>query len=137
MLEDFSRGGEPALSAAPDVLRVAEEGDEVARRIVASAGEELGGSAALVARRLGMEAGPYELVLAGGLFRSRSELLRETIREHAPGAELRELRAAPVVGAALMAIELAGHTVDAEVRDRLENEVIAALQVAGLSRRPG
>ena len=58
MLEDFSRGGEPALSAAPEVLRVAEEGDEVARRIVAWAGEELGWSAALVARRLGMDGRP-------------------------------------------------------------------------------
>lgn len=128
MLEDFSRGGEPALSAAPEVLRVAEEGDEVARRIVVSAGEALGTSAGLVARRLGMDGEPFELVLAGGLFRSRSELLRDTIREHAPGAELRELRAAPVVGAALMAIELAGGTVDAEVRERLENDVIACFR---------
>jgi len=128
MLEDFSRGGEPALSAAPDVLRVAEEGDEVARRIVSWAGGELGNSAALVARRLGMDSEPFELVLAGGLFRSRSRLLRESILDRVPSASLRELRAAPVVGAALMAMELAGHPVDEEVRDRLENEVIACFR---------
>ena len=128
MLEDFSRGGEPAGSAAPDVLRVAEEGDEVARRIVGWAGGELGGSAALVAHRLGMESEPFELVLAGGLFRNRSRLLRDSILERVPSAELRELRAAPVVGAALMAMELAGHTVDEEVRERLENEVIACFR---------
>jgi N-acetylglucosamine kinase-like BadF-type ATPase len=128
MLEDFSRGGEPALSAAADVLRVAEEGDDVARSIVARAGAELGGSAAVVARRLEMGSEPFELVLAGGLFRSRSELLRQSILDCVPGAELRELRAAPVVGAALMALELAGHPVDDEVRDRLENEVIACFR---------
>ena len=128
MLEDFSRGGEPALSAAPEVLRAAEDGDEVAGRIVTSAGGELGRSAALVARHLEMDSEPFELVLAGGLFRSRSRLLRDSILAAVPSAELRELRAAPVVGAALMAMELAGHTVTEEVRDRLENEVIACFR---------
>jgi len=128
MLEDFSRGGEPALSAAPEVLRAAEDGDEVAGRIVTSAGGELGRSAALVARHLEMDSEPFELVLAGGLFRSRSRLLRDSILAAVPSAELRELRAAPVVGAVLMAVELAGHTVTEEVRDRLENEVIACFR---------
>ena len=65
--------------------------------------------------RLGMDSEPFELVLAGGLFRSRSRLLRESILDRVPSASLRELRAAPVVGAALMAMELAGHPVDEEV----------------------
>ena len=96
MLEDFSRGGEPALNAAPEVLRVAEEGDEVAMQIVHSAGVELGRSAALVADRLGMTDERFELVLAGGLFRSRSELLRSRLLEQVPSARPVELRAAPV-----------------------------------------
>ena len=33
-----------------------------------------------------------------------------------------------MVGAALMAMELAGHTVDEEVSDRLENGVIACFR---------
>jgi hypothetical protein len=75
-----------------------------------------------------MDSEPFELVLAGGLFRSRSRLLRDSIVAAVPSAELRELRAAPVVGAVLMAVELAGHTVTEEVRDRLENEVIACFR---------
>ena len=110
------------------MLRAAEDGDEVAGRIVTSAGGELGRSAALVARHLEMDSEPFELVLAGGLFRSRSRLLRDSILAAVPSAELRELRAAPVVGAVLMAVELAGHTVTEEVRDRLENEVIACFR---------
>jgi N-acetylglucosamine kinase-like BadF-type ATPase len=122
LLEQFSRGGEQAPSVAPVVLRAAEDGDEAAREIVERAGTELGDSAALVARRLRLEPG-YDLVLAGGLFRSASVLLEGLIRDRAPGARLVRLDAPPVVGAVLMAIELRGGTPAPAVRRRLTDEL--------------
>lgn len=122
LLEQFSRGGEEAPSVAPLVLEAAEEGDAAAREIVERAGIELGSSADLVARRLGLETG-YDLVLAGGLFRSGSALLERLIADHAPGARLRRLLAPPVVGAVLMAIELTGATSAADVRERLSTQL--------------
>ena len=90
LLENYSRGGEPTLlSAAPAVLRVAEDGDVVAMSIVTATGEHLGKSAAVVATRLQLEPG-YDLVLAGGLFRSSSELLRSTLLEQVPGVQGRQ-----------------------------------------------
>jgi N-acetylglucosamine kinase-like BadF-type ATPase len=122
LLEQFSRGGEQAPSVAPLVLGAAEHGDMAAREIVERAGKELGESAALVARRLRLDPG-YDLVLAGGLFRSGSALLERLIRERVPGARLARLMAPPVVGAVLMAIELAGGAPAPGVQERLASQL--------------
>ncbi|MDX6533652.1 MAG: hypothetical protein QOF68_1396 [Gaiellales bacterium] len=122
LLEQFSRGGEEAPSVAPLVLEAAAQGDTAAREIVERAGTELGDSAVLVARRLGLEPG-YDLVLAGGLFRSDSALLEGLISERAPGARLVRLIAPPVVGAVLMAMEFAGQAPGTDVQDRLSAEL--------------
>jgi N-acetylglucosamine kinase-like BadF-type ATPase len=122
LLEQFSRGGEQAPSVAPLVLEAAAQGDVAAQEIVERAGYELGSSAALVARRLRLDPG-YDLVLAGGLFRSGSALLEGLIVEHAPGARLVRLIAPPVVGAVLMAMELSGSAPGAAVQGRLSMEL--------------
>ena len=118
MLEEYSRGGEPELNAAPLALEHAARGDAVAVGIIEWAAAELGGAAATVARRLGMEHEPYELVLSGGLFRGGGELLETLIARAVPTALLTRLEVPPVSGAVLMALELIGGRPTPDVHER-------------------
>ena len=123
LLQRLSRGLVPLPEAAPLVLQEAEAGDPACRQIVLHAGASLGESAAVVARRLGLGGQRFELVLAGGLFRSRNRLLEgalvDTMARQAPQAVPVHLTCRPVVGAALDALDLAGLPTDPGVRDRL------------------
>jgi N-acetylglucosamine kinase-like BadF-type ATPase len=141
LLERASRGG-PGFRreetedprTAPLVIRAAQEGDAVARDILERAGSALGGSAALVARRLGMLGEHFEVVLAGGLFRGGSRALDDalevTIRREAHHATLVKVKAPPVVGAVMMSMELAGLRPEPSVRARLAEGIGAALGTA-------
>jgi hypothetical protein len=117
------------------VLAEAEAGDPACRQIVLQAGASLGSSAAVVARRLGLGGRRFELIMAGGLFRSRNRLLEgilvDTLHRQAPLATPVHLTCKPVVGATLEALELAGLPTDPGVRDRL----VAASE--GLAVAPG
>jgi N-acetylglucosamine kinase-like BadF-type ATPase len=97
---------------APQVFQVAHEGDAAARSIVRRVGETIGANAIAVARRLGMLDTSFSLVTAGGVFSSRSDLLRtsllETVRTQAPEVDLVHWEAPPVVGALLLALDLTG-----------------------------
>jgi len=123
LLQRLSRGLVPLPEAAPLVLQEAEAGDPACRQIVLHAGASLGESAAVVARRLGLGGQRFELVMAGGLFRSRNQLLEgalvDTMARQAPQAVPVHLTCRPVVGAALDALDLAGLPTDPGVRDRL------------------
>ena len=123
LLQRLSRGLVLLPEAAPLVLQEAEAGDPACRQIVLHAGASLGESAAVVARRLGLGGQRFELVLAGGLFRSRNRLLEgalvDTMARQAPQAVPVHLTCRPVVGAALDALDLAGLPTDPGVRDRL------------------
>jgi N-acetylglucosamine kinase-like BadF-type ATPase len=123
LLQRLSRGLVPLPEAAPLVLQEAEAGDPACRQIVLHAGASLGESAAVVARRLGLGGQRFELVMAGGLFRSRNRLLEgalvDTMARQAPQAVPVHLTCGPVVGAALDALDLAGLPTDPGVRDRL------------------
>jgi N-acetylglucosamine kinase-like BadF-type ATPase len=130
LLERASRGGDGDLDAAPVVLAHAEAGDPIARSIVDWAGRELGLGASSVAQRLGMAGTPYEVVLAGGLFRSRNALLEQRIAREVPGATLVRLRSAPVAGAVLSAIELLGEPVGHDARARLDEGLLGRLTTA-------
>jgi N-acetylglucosamine kinase-like BadF-type ATPase len=96
LIERLHRDPHPAVSAAqaPLVFAAAEEGDAVAQEIIRYAGGELGANAAAVARRLDLASGPFELVLAGGVFRAESALLLEALL--APVRALRAAQAVPV-----------------------------------------
>jgi N-acetylglucosamine kinase-like BadF-type ATPase len=118
MLEEYSRGGEPELNAAPLALEHAARGDTVAVGIIEWAAAELGGAASTVARRLGMEREPYELVLSGGLFRGGGELLETLISRAVPTALLTRLEVPPVSGAVLMALELIGGRPTPDIHER-------------------
>jgi N-acetylglucosamine kinase-like BadF-type ATPase len=123
LLQRLSRGAIQLPPAAPLVLRQAAAGDPAATAIVIRAGTALGESAALVARRLGMDRTAFELVMAGGLFRGGSRLLETTLtgtlHRVAPRARPVLLTCKPVVGAVIEALELAGAGTGPDVRERL------------------
>ena len=75
-----------------------------------------------------MEDEPYELVLAGGLFRGRSELLEEEISACVPSAHLVRLRSEPVVGAVLMALDQVDGAGGPAARRALEEAVAVRLR---------
>ena len=128
MLEEYSRGGEPELDAAPLALEQAARGDAVAVGIIEWAAAELGGAASTVAHRLGMEDEPYELVLSGGLFRGGGELLETLISRAVPTALLTRLEVPPVSGAVLMALELIGGRPAPDVQERCSRALTAAFR---------
>jgi N-acetylglucosamine kinase-like BadF-type ATPase len=123
LLHRLSRGAIALPPAAPMVLAEAAAGDPACEAIVVRVGTALGESAALVARRLGMDRQAFEMVMAGGLFRGRSQLLETTLtgalHRAAPLARPVLLACKPVIGAVIEALELAGADTGPAVRERL------------------
>jgi N-acetylglucosamine kinase-like BadF-type ATPase len=130
-LEGAARGRIDPSTFAPLVVAAADAGDDVARDVLARAGEALGETAAHVIRTLGMERSTFDLVLAGGLLRAGSPALRaaleRTVAQTSPGAIPVLLDTPPVVGSGLLALELAGAGPDAAVRDRLAGSAQALI----------
>jgi len=121
---------QPALqNLTPMVLAATEAGDLVARTVLERIGLALGEAAGVVARRLDLTNLPVEVVLAGGLFRTPNRYLLDElelgVRRTAPRAELRQLTAPPVVGAALMALEVALEPITSNASARVRDEVTA------------
>jgi len=118
-------------NVASIVVVAADAGDLIARDILERAGAGLGESALLVARRLHMLDIEFEVVLSGGLVsgasRFVSDPLEVAVRREAPRASFVHLDTLPAVGAALMALELAGVAADADVRERLAASAREAL----------
>ena len=116
---------------APAVVAAAAEGDPVARSILDRAGAALGEVALLVARKLDLVGGEFELVLAGSLFdraaRLVSDPLEVVVRPQAPGAVIVFLTTPPVVGAVLMALDGLGVRADPTIRSRVATGAAGAL----------
>lgn len=133
LLEATSRGRLNSVGFAPVVVEVAERGDAVARRILEAAGSSVGRSAIAVIRRLRMEDDEFGLVLAGGMFHGASSILRSSleavVRAVAPRANPVQLGTAPVVGAVLLAMELAGLHVGNELQPQLAREAVSVFHV--------
>ncbi|GAB4571556.1 MAG: BadF/BadG/BcrA/BcrD ATPase family protein [Anaerolineae bacterium] len=119
------------IDFAPIIFEVAAAGDPVAMEILINGGHGLARGVNAVIEALGMQALAFELVLAGGVFRAEYPLLRATleadVRRIAPQVEIVRLTAPPVVGAVLMAMDVAGLQPDDGVRQRLIAGVQAAL----------
>jgi N-acetylglucosamine kinase-like BadF-type ATPase len=113
---------------APLVLQATEAGDLVARAILEEIGHALGETAGHVAAYLDMRDLEFKVVLAGGLFRAPNRYLLDElelgVRRTAPLASLAMLEAQPVVGALLMALELATPVVAAGVATSLARAAI-------------
>ncbi len=135
LLEGVSRWRYDLFPLVADVVQAlieeAEGGDVAAHEIVRRAGRELGGGAITVIRRLSMEDEEFDLVLAGGLFRSATplllETLSETVRAVASGVRLVRLEVSPAIGGVLLAMDAVGWAVTPEVRRRLERGTLAEL----------
>lgn len=118
----------PAL--APVIMRVAGQGDPVARGLLRWMGRELGDQARGVIRQLIIEDMEFEVVLVGSLYDGNPlmvEAMRETIQTLAPEARLVRLAAPPVVGGVLLGMEQCG--LDAiTIRNRLIQSTIELLR---------
>jgi N-acetylglucosamine kinase-like BadF-type ATPase len=130
-LDGTARDRIDITSFGPLVIAAAEEGDAVAGGLLALAGSELGGTAAHVVRTLGMQDVEFDLVLARSMFATDSSLLTEAlegcIRPVAPHARPKRLEAPPVIGSALLAVELAGEVPTPTARATLARDVGSAL----------
>jgi len=100
------------LALPPLVFDAAYEGDQVAIRLVRQIAEEAALAAIALIRRLGLEREPVPVVLAGSVFKGKGPLLLDLVRarvhEVAPRACISRPKFEPVVGAAIMALEMLG-----------------------------
>ena len=107
---------------APLVFDTAAEGDVVARSVVDRLADELVAMATALIRRTHLERAEPEVVLAGGVFRTREPgfyaRLEQGVRRVSPGASFVRLELPPVLGAALMGLEELG--LDAADLERAE-----------------
>jgi N-acetylglucosamine kinase-like BadF-type ATPase len=109
-------GQRDLLGLVPLVFEAAVQGDRVSQDLITRVGEELGISATAVIKRLGLQALPVEVVLAGSVFKGKGPLLIDTVQQivhrTAPAATLVRLTFEPVVGAVLLGLESVGIAVD-------------------------
>ncbi|XID91252.1 N-acetylglucosamine kinase [Paenibacillaceae bacterium WGS1546] len=114
----------PPIRVAKLLFEAAAQGDGPARDILRRQGVELGKSAKAVIRRLGMEGGKFDVVLAGSIL-TRGEgdyvraYIREAVSEVAPDAGIVTLEVEPVVGAVWLAVEASGVPLPEPIYERL------------------
>ena len=111
---------------APLVVQAADEGDSVAREVVADAVTELVSLVRTAADRLELGDTVVPVSCSGGVFRSAT--VRRAFAERLAGSgrfELRPARFSPVVGAALYAAREAGAPLGLEALARLDESVAA------------
>ena len=99
---------------APVVIDVVRRGDAIALDLLRRGAHELAQCVAAVAERLDMM-DTCELVLVGGLFRAGDtlmDLLREAVGEQVPACRMTEPEMPPAYGAALLALQQLGISVD-------------------------
>lgn len=131
LMRGFVEGGIPenrTPEIAPLVFAEAEKGDPAARKIVADFGN---GCAELLTngiQRLGMTELEFEIVLSGGIFKAKSNLLREVLQSAvfavAPKSKFIQARYEPVVGAVLLALEHCGIDLEAKVQANIEDSAL-------------
>jgi N-acetylglucosamine kinase-like BadF-type ATPase len=96
---------------AVKIFEAAQAGDAAAREVVHWAGEELGWLAVSVARQIGMENDPVEIVQSGSVFdggKLLTEPMHKVIFQHVPKARITRLDGPPVVGPVLLGMQMAG-----------------------------
>jgi N-acetylglucosamine kinase-like BadF-type ATPase len=99
---------------APLILDVAEDGDRVAIQLIRDQAEAVVRSVRAGAKQAGLS-GSYPLVLAGGMFSHDSSRLVDALSEALPQAHPVVPRVQPAVGVALMAADVVGLPLPAEV----------------------
>jgi len=94
---------------APLVFEAAASGDRVARAIIDRLADEVGGMAVAMIRRLRLVRTDVDVVLAGGVMRTRDrpfyDRIEATVRSVARRATIRRVAQRPVLGAALLGLD--------------------------------
>lgn len=125
-------GGQQLMELVPLLFEVAAEGDVPARQLVIAMGKEVATTAKALLRRLSLQDAEVEVVLAGGVFRGKGSLLLDTVtnsvHEAAPLASILRLERAPVVGAALLALDAAGVPTGCHFRQNVERTLPEAFK---------
>jgi N-acetylglucosamine kinase-like BadF-type ATPase len=107
---------------APVVFAEARAGDAVARAIVDRQADEIAIMATVAIRKLRMTRLDPDVVLGGGVFRNGWEpfftRIEERIHETTPAARIVRLTAPPVIGAAMLGLDVVGGRRAAHVRAR-------------------
>ncbi|MGH1548097.1 N-acetylglucosamine kinase [Leifsonia poae] len=114
----FGRLASSELSRlSPIVFACARDGDAIAAGLIDEQAEEIATMAVTTLRRLDLLGRAVPVVLGGGVIGSRDERLLGTVErllaERAPLARMELVTAAPILGAALLALESAGASADA------------------------
>ncbi|MFP3464698.1 N-acetylglucosamine kinase [Leifsonia sp. SIMBA_070] len=126
--------GSELARLAPTVFACARDGDPIAGGLVDEQAEEIATLAVTTLRRLDLLDRPVPVVLGGGVIGGRDERLLGTIErllaERAPAARMELVTAAPILGAALLALESAGADLAAvqNARSTLEERPAAVVQ---------
>jgi len=129
LLYQFSKREGEKLSNIPAlarlVLDLATEGDAVACAIVCAEGANLADHALAAARKVGIAAETFPLILTGSVFKHRSSLLLDAIlqRLEAMGARVSVLHSEiePCAGALVIALEAAGIKIGGTMRGRMKS----------------
>lgn len=100
------------LALCPLTFHAADAGDEVAAAIIVKQGEALGEYAAAAIRRFDMQTLPFDVVLAGSVFKGQGPLLIDTVTQvvhrAAPRAAIVRAELEPAAGALLLAYDALG-----------------------------
>jgi N-acetylglucosamine kinase-like BadF-type ATPase len=114
------------LELAPLVLRAADEGDSIAVELRARLVREVLAFVRAAAARVLADLDRYDVVLGGSVLTGSASLAREVIerlREELPAAEPRVSALSPVMGSALLGLDLVGAHEDAYERLRAQHAV--------------
>lgn len=115
----------------PVVFQASRAGDAVAASIVDRLADEIVAMAGAAIRRLRLRRSPVHVALGGGVFRDRDPRLlggiESGVHAVAPGATVRPIDAPPVVGSALLGLDLLDLPAEAfaRLREMLTEEAIA------------
>lgn len=99
----------------PLVYQAAEQGDDVAVKLINYGCEAMADCVLTVARRLGMTDGPCELAVTGGQTKARDGLygpLAQAVHKRLPDCKVLHAELSPVYGAALLALKLIGYNLE-------------------------
>lgn len=113
------------IGAAELLFQAAEEGDEVAIRLLEKQGEELGLAAVATIHQLNMRDDRFQIVLAGSLLTKGDRLgfirsvIEQKVKQAAPNGTLTILDREPVVGAVILAMERSRVHIHSELLERL------------------
>lgn len=108
---------------APKIFQTAEAGDEVAKECIAWAAGELASMVGGICRQLHFEKLECDVVMIGSMFKGGGLLIepfKAAVRKTTSAANFVKLQVPPVAGGVILAMELAGISANAEIRNKIK-----------------